>query len=348
MDKFNPLVSIVIPVYNGSNYMCEAIDSAIAQSYKNIEIIVVNDGSDDNGETDKIALSYGDKIRYFAKQNGGVASALNIGIENMLGEYFSWLSHDDMYLPDKIAKQISCLDSLDDKNTLISCPYMLVDKKGIEFYRKTPFDIYTNEELSRPLFALLHGQIGGCCLLIHRSYFERYGRFDIERSTTQDFALWFSMMRENKVVFVRDTLVQTRSHEEQASKTMINDHMAECNVLWVDLIKKLSHEEMCLIDSSVYKFFKRMYTYLFLCSTHKEAIIYTKQQLYKALKENKESRNWFQQMKERISIFGLGQKAALKEVFLSIRKAGILSTFKRIKHILLRIIKRKSKKDLRQ
>ena len=89
--------------------MREAIDSALAQTYRNIEIIVVNDGSNDNGETERIALSYGDKIRYFHKENGGVSSALNLGIQNMQGEYFSWLSHDDKYSPKKIENQVNAL-----------------------------------------------------------------------------------------------------------------------------------------------------------------------------------------------------------------------------------------------
>ena len=102
-DTFNPLVSIVIPVYNGSNYLCAGgSNSALAQTYKNIEVIVVNDGSNDKGKTRKIALSYGHKIRYFEKENGGVATALNLGIEKMKGEYFSWLSHDDLYSPRKV------------------------------------------------------------------------------------------------------------------------------------------------------------------------------------------------------------------------------------------------------
>ena len=87
MKTFNPKVSIVIPVFNGSNYLKEAIDSALAQTYKNIEIIVVNDGSDDKGETEKIAKSYGSKIKYFKKENGGVATALNFGIKKMTGKY---------------------------------------------------------------------------------------------------------------------------------------------------------------------------------------------------------------------------------------------------------------------
>ena len=78
--SIQPKVSIVIPVYNGANYLGEAIDSALEQTYENIEIIVVNDGSTDDGATREIALSYGDRIRYFEKENGGVSSALNLGI----------------------------------------------------------------------------------------------------------------------------------------------------------------------------------------------------------------------------------------------------------------------------
>ena len=93
-----PLVSIVIPVFNGENYLKDAIDSAINQTYSNCEIIVVNDGSSD--ATEKIAKSYGKKIRYYKKENGGVSTALNLGLEKMTGDYFSWLSHDDLYKRD--------------------------------------------------------------------------------------------------------------------------------------------------------------------------------------------------------------------------------------------------------
>ena len=105
--NYQPLVSIVIPVFRGEPYLREAIDSCLSQTYPNIEIIVVNDGSDDDGRTDAIARSYGDKIRYYAKENGGVSSALNFGISQMRGEWFSWLSHDDVFLPDKTEKQVS-------------------------------------------------------------------------------------------------------------------------------------------------------------------------------------------------------------------------------------------------
>ena len=103
----NPLVSAVIPVYNGSNYLREAINSVLNQTYSNIEVIVVDDGSTDDTWT--IIQSYGDKIRGFHKENGGVSSALNLAIDNMKGEWFAWLSHDDLWLSNKIEMQIHYL-----------------------------------------------------------------------------------------------------------------------------------------------------------------------------------------------------------------------------------------------
>lgn len=68
-------------------------------------------------------MSYGDKIRYLKKENGGVASALNMGIRNMKGEYFSWLSHDDLYYSEKIEKEMQAVQSLADKTTVVQCEY---------------------------------------------------------------------------------------------------------------------------------------------------------------------------------------------------------------------------------
>ena len=69
-SAIQPLVSIIIPVYNGSNFLRQAIESALNQTYSNIEIIVVNDGSNDLGKTEEIALSYGSRIKYYKKENG--------------------------------------------------------------------------------------------------------------------------------------------------------------------------------------------------------------------------------------------------------------------------------------
>ena len=164
-------VTIVIPVYNGSNYMKDAIDSALAQTYKNLEVIVVNDGSNDDGKTKAIAESYGDKIRYFEKENGGVSTALNLAIEKMTGEYFSWLSHDDMYYPNKIEREMEELKKYDD-NTILYSNFDLINEKG----EKTR-SIYLDHNMltAKSDYAVLRGAIGGITLLIPKKVFKEEG-----------------------------------------------------------------------------------------------------------------------------------------------------------------------------
>lgn len=122
-NKNLPLASIVIPVYNGADYLKEAVDSALGQTYPNCEVIVVNDGSADGGRTERAALSYGDRIRYFSKENGKVSTALNLGLKNMRGEYFAWLSHDDVFYADKIEKQIQAMERSGRRMAAASCNF---------------------------------------------------------------------------------------------------------------------------------------------------------------------------------------------------------------------------------
>ena len=216
----NPLVSIIIPVYNGSNYLAEAIDSALAQTYKNIEIIVINDGSKDNGATEKVALSYGEKIRYITKPNGGVSSALNIGIKEMKGEYFSWLSHDDLYKPEKIKHEVSLIKT---KKDIVLCSGSLMDADGkpIKHYTKT-VDKTVN---GRELFKLsLHGYaLNGLGFLIPRVVFDTVGLFDEEMRYLQDLDMWLRMMwYDYTFVCCKDLLVVSRIHKEQTTNTAAN------------------------------------------------------------------------------------------------------------------------------
>ena len=93
---FEPLVSIIIPVYNGSNYMREAIDSALAQTYKNIEVIVVNDGSTDNSlEKLHESLPIQKNIKIISQNNQGVSRARNTGIQHATGDYVTFIDCDD-------------------------------------------------------------------------------------------------------------------------------------------------------------------------------------------------------------------------------------------------------------
>ena len=281
---FYPKVSIVIPVYNGANYMRDAIDSALEQTYKNIEVIVVNDGSNDNGKTDRIAKSYGDKIRYFSKPNGGVATALNLGIEKMEGEYFSWLSHDDVYCTKKIEHQIAELEKLINKKIVVAGCVDIVDEHLKTLYRIDPFKKYHDYQLENGCFALMRGCINGCALLIHRELFSERGVFDESLLTTQDYDLFFRLFTNNKILFLKTFDVKSRSHPEQGSKKLLDFHIKECNELWKKMVDSLSEADMIKIGGSVYEFLKGTHKYLVENTLYKDTIDYIDKKIISTLK----------------------------------------------------------------
>lgn len=252
-----PLVSVIIPVYNGANYLREAIDSALAQIYPNIEIIVVNDGSTDKGETEEIAASYGQQIRYFQKDNGGVASALNLAIREMKGEYFSWLSHDDLYYPHKINRQLECLREHGDMKAIVHSDYDLLDENSKLITHVQQSKSYSIERLTTSVFPVLQGLIHGCSLLIHKSQFDRVGIFNEKLVTTQDYDLWFRMFRNQKTVYIPEPLIIGRLHQSQGSRTITCHDQERCQ-LHIDFIENLHKDEMIELYGSVASFYHRM------------------------------------------------------------------------------------------
>lgn len=246
-----PLVSIVIPVYNGANYLREAIDSALNQTYPNCEVIVVNDGSTDEGETERAALSYGDKIRYFAKENGKVSTALNLGIKEMRGEFFAWLSHDDVFDPDKIEKQVKVLQETGASIVAASCRYFTDNGKEIPF---CPARFYDREFMEKGVFPVIHGlvQFGG--VLLRRSLFQTYGVFREELYTTQDYEFLFRVLRKEKCIFMKDIVNGVRQHSLQGTKTSERVEK-ERDEMYEMFQKELTEKEQTQIYGNPYNFY---------------------------------------------------------------------------------------------
>ena len=251
---YNPKISIVIPAYNASNYLSEAIDSALAQTYKNFEIIVVNDGSKDDGATRRVAESYEDKIRYFEKENGGSSSALNCGIKNMTGEWFSWLSHDDLYYPEKLQVQIEYMNKLisngiDIENCVFFSGSDIIDENG-KYIRKTSVkemetmgkyvnDICGNEYLvAEPTKYCFHG----CSCLVNKKVFEEIGMFDESLRLLNDLDLWFRIYTSGyKICYIPKALVKGRIHSKQVSKSIgFSYHNQEQDMFWNRSLEWLS------------------------------------------------------------------------------------------------------------
>lgn len=255
-----PLVSIIVPVYNGANYMREAIDSALNQDYPNIEIIVINDGSTDGGETEKIALSYGDKITYYNKENGGVSTALNFGISKMNGSYFSWLSHDDRYYKNKISTQMYYLinNNLLNKKVITYTDYDVINEKS-KVIGETSFGVYRPND--KPELALLRGLISGTALLIPKQAFDECGVFDTKYRCVQDYLLFFEFMKTYRYVFIPKVTNSTRVHAGQV--TNVNPKVIEeNNFLWIKMQEETSDETKIRLMHSIYDFYVRMERYL--------------------------------------------------------------------------------------
>ena len=204
MTDEQPLVSVIIPVYNGARFLRAALESVFAQTYRPIEVIVVDDGSrDDSGA---IAQSF-PEVRYLRQENQGVAAARNNGIEIARGEFFAFLDQDDLWTPDKLETQVGHLLSHPDLGyTLTSQQYFL--EPGAElpaWFRKE-------------LLATVHtGWVLGT-LLVRRTTFAQVGGFATGYSAAND-SDWFFRAKAAEVpmAVVPELLLRKRIHEANDS-----------------------------------------------------------------------------------------------------------------------------------
>ena len=255
-----PLVSIIIPVYNGSKYLSEAITSALTQTYKNIEVIVVNDGSTDNGKTESIAKSYGDKIRYYSKPNGGVSSALNYAIKMSKGEYISWVSHDDLIYPNKIGAQIEFLKNkkLLNKDVIVYSDHSMINKDGklIEICQKQ-FDEFGE----KTEYALLHGKINGITMLIPKKAYDDCGLFSEKLVAVQDYEMWQRMFKKYEIIHLPLVLSASRYHSKQVTNVSPKVK-SEGNPFWIKLMEDITDKRKIELDGSLYNFYNNMSNFL--------------------------------------------------------------------------------------
>lgn len=273
-DVFQPLVSIVIPVYNGSNYLREAVDSALSQTYPNVEILVVNDGSNDDGLTEAIARSYGSKIRYFQKSNGGTSTALNLGIKNMAGEYFCWLSHDDMYHPECISAQIDLLKCLEDKTTITMTDLCTMDENYRIMCADTRYGDHLDEWPARessPLHPILYMKLHGCQLMFHRSCFDVVGLFDESAIVAQDYEFFARAFRQFPHRLIRRVLGTARDSSNRQGRRLVGRGSQEYSRLFLSLIDALSADEIKQLAPSKLQFLTDMET-LYTATGYREAL----------------------------------------------------------------------------
>ena len=204
MTDENPLVSVIIPVFNGARYLRAALESVFAQTYRPFEVIVVDDGSaDDSGS---VAQSFPD-VRYIRQENKGVAAARNNGIEAARGEFFAFLDQDDLWTPEKLKLQVEYLLSHPDVDyTLTQQKFFLDPGRTLPaWFRKELFDsVHTGWVLGT--------------LVVRRTAFEKIGNFATGYAAANDSDWFFRAKAAGMpMAVVPELLLLKRIHEANDS-----------------------------------------------------------------------------------------------------------------------------------
>jgi glycosyltransferase involved in cell wall biosynthesis len=207
--------SLIMPVFNGRDYFEQAICSALGAVSSDDEIIVVEDGSTDGGvESIVNSVKTDAQVKYLSKENGGVATALNMGIEKATREVFAWLSHDDLYLPNRLSVDRSLRKHSPDIIT-VSDFYLLNNDTGFLKYINSTRNLNNKQR-----FRLLSRRfLNGNCLSAPISLLRELGGFDEALRHTQDYDLWLKMLKKNEFVSIPVPTVLSRQHPDQDTRS---------------------------------------------------------------------------------------------------------------------------------
>ncbi len=200
-----PLVSVVIPTYNYAEYLPQAIESVLNQTFLDFEIVVVDDGSTD--DTPSVVRQFGDRIRYVRQENRGNACARNRGMAEARGQWLCFLDADDLWEPRKLELQ---LNHMLRNNVKVSCAKgrRFYESGGSEDFPPDPTDanLWTRLVASQPFTSSHSG------LMLHRSCFEEIGCFDESLKLSVDWDLFIRLANRYRIRTMSEPLVYHRKH----------------------------------------------------------------------------------------------------------------------------------------
>lgn len=250
------LVSVIIPAYNVSQYVRQTVFSVIIQSYKNLEIIIVNDGStDDTNEIINEYVSKDSRIIVINQENKGLASARNTGIKHAKGEYLCIIDSDDIMLPNKIYEQYKFLENNPECDFTYSDLYHFIDGTNKIYHHLV-------SELSLdPYTSLLYGNaINPNAVFFRRAVYDKWGGFDERLRSAEDWDYWLTLSY-NGVNFKYQPLALTlyRMRKNSLSANKITMSITPLEVLKKQLNRKISITQIDIIKKRIQYWEKRLY-----------------------------------------------------------------------------------------
>jgi glycosyltransferase involved in cell wall biosynthesis len=211
-----PHVSVIIPTYNRATYVSRAIDSILSQSYRDFEVIVVDDGSSDN--TKQVVQAYGDRVRYVFQSNAGPGAARNLGIRTSEGMYLAFLDSDDTWMPEFLAKTVGALDAHPEVDAVTTGIYIgPADRKRealMEGVETGVWQLPTHVARKQARY-MLNGFCAGA-VLVRKDVVTRYGGYYEQGCTLgEDIYLWVQVALNHRVYRLREPLAW---YDTEASK----------------------------------------------------------------------------------------------------------------------------------
>lgn len=218
-----PTVSVIIPSYNCEAYIAETIDSVLHQSYRDFELIVVDDGSTDR--TREIVASYGDAVRLVPQANARVSAARNRGIEEARGAFICLLDHDDYWFPSKLERQLQEFDAYPEAGVVFSAFLLWRPEKDGQFPDPVSFYVDAFPDGIDPDFSgwIYHQFLLDCWMLtstamFRAEVFRRCGNFDNSLPFSEDWDLWLRISQEFPMIQLSRPTTLYRQHPGQENR----------------------------------------------------------------------------------------------------------------------------------
>lgn len=209
--KNQPLVSIIIPTYNKEEYIKKALESVLNQTYKEIEVIVIDDGSIDN--TQEIVKSFNNtRIIYIWQENKGAAAARNTGIKKAQGKYIAFLDSDDLWLKEKLEKQVRFLEENPEMGLLGTGCYQINYKREIMGKKIFP----TKNKVLQGILIKYNPFIQSS-VMVRKEVFDKIDSYDESFSQSEDYELWLRIAKYYKIANLPELLVMKRYYPESLS-----------------------------------------------------------------------------------------------------------------------------------